>query len=152
MKSLNNPRDRDEIVRRVQNVRQDSPRKWGKMTAHQMVCHLADGFRLYMGDVKAQPAKMPLPVALMKTFTLWAPMKWPTGFKSAPEIDQEVDGTSPTIFEGDVEDLQKLIVRFTHKPYDFARPLHPHFGFLTEREWMRLGYLHCDHHLRQFSS
>jgi hypothetical protein len=32
--------------------------------------------------------------------------------------------------------------------FQFAR--HPIFGELTEREWMRWGYLHTDHHFRQF--
>ena len=152
MKSLANLRDQDEIARRVGAVRQNSPRQWGKMNAHQMICHLADGFRLYMGDVQAKPVKMPLPMGLVKTVALWMPMKWPAGFQTAPEIDQEVDGTPPAIFEGDIADLQELLVRFTHKPHDFSWPLHPHFGYLSEKEWMRLAYLHCDHHLRQFSA
>jgi hypothetical protein len=152
VKSLANSRDKDEIRRRVRSVRQNSSRQWGKMSAHQMICHLSDGFRLYMGEVRARPAKTPLPAAILKTVALWAPLKWPTGFKTAPEIDQEIDGTPPAIFEGDVADLEDLIARFTRKPQDFTWPLHPHFGFLTEKEWMRLAYLHCDHHLRQFSA
>ncbi|HEV2663419.1 MAG TPA: DUF1569 domain-containing protein [Blastocatellia bacterium] len=27
---------------------------------------------------------------------------------------------------------------------------HPYFGAMSESQWMRWGYLHCDHHLRQF--
>jgi hypothetical protein len=152
MRSLSRPGDKQQIVQRLQSIRQNTPRKWGKMSAHQMICHLADGFRLYMGELRARPAKMPMPAALAKTIALWAPFKWPTGFKTAPEIDQEIDGTAPAIFEGDVADLQDLIVRFTRNPRDFTWPLHPHFGSLTEREWMRLAYLHCDHHLRQFGA
>jgi hypothetical protein len=150
MKTLCRPTDKQEILQRVQSVRQDSARQWGKMSAHQMICHLADGFRLYMGEVRAQPVRMPLPVGLIKIVALWSPFKWPAGAKSAPEIDQEINGTAPAIFEGDIADLQDLIVRFTNSHRDFSWPRHPHFGYLTEREWMRLGYLHCDHHLRQF--
>jgi|SRR6478672_9656450 hypothetical protein len=152
MKTLSRLADKQEIVQRVQSIRQNTPRHWGKMSAHQMICHLADGFRLYMGELQARPAKMPMPAALIKNIALWAPFKWPTGFKTAPEIDQEIDGTAPAIFEGDVADLQDLIVRFTRNPRDFNWPVHPHFGALTEREWMRLAYLHCDHHLRQFGA
>jgi len=151
MKTLSRLADKQEIVQRVQSVRQESRRQFGKMSAHQMICHLADGFRLYMGEIQAQPVKMPLPAALIKTIALWSPFKWPTGAPSAPEIDQEVNGTTPAIFEGDVADLQDLIARFTKTPRDYNWARHPHFGFLTEREWMRLAYLHCDHHLRQFS-
>ena len=31
-------------------------------------------------------------------------------------------------------------------------PAHPIFGPMTLRAWMRWGYLHVDHHLRQFSA
>jgi hypothetical protein len=27
---------------------------------------------------------------------------------------------------------------------------HPMFGGMTAKDWMRWGYLHADHHLRQF--
>jgi Protein of unknown function (DUF1569) len=27
---------------------------------------------------------------------------------------------------------------------------HPIFGPMTAKDWMRWGYLHADHHLRQF--
>ena len=29
-------------------------------------------------------------------------------------------------------------------------PSHPMFGPMTPEDWMRWGYLHADHHLRQF--
>ena len=29
-------------------------------------------------------------------------------------------------------------------------PAHPMFGPMTPEDWMRWGYLHADHHLRQF--
>ena len=28
---------------------------------------------------------------------------------------------------------------------------HPAFGAMSAREWLRWGWLHADHHLRQFS-
>ena len=40
-----NATDRTELRERVQKVGPDSPRRWGKMTSHQMICHLADAFR-----------------------------------------------------------------------------------------------------------
>jgi prephenate dehydrogenase len=29
-------------------------------------------------------------------------------------------------------------------------PSHPMFGPMSPEDWMRWGYLHADHHLRQF--
>jgi Protein of unknown function (DUF1569) len=42
-----------------------------------------------------------------------------------------------------------LMERFA-QPSAAERPAHPIFGRMTEEEWMRWGYLHVDHHLRQF--
>jgi hypothetical protein len=33
---------------------------------------------------------------------------------------------------------------------DFQWDRHPLFDAMSERDWMRWGYLHVDHHLRQF--
>jgi hypothetical protein len=67
-----------------------------------------------------------------------------------PEIDQEIDGTPPAEFDGDVTELRRLLQRFTRQPKDFAWRPHPIFGVMADRDWMRWGYLHMDHHFRQF--
>src|SRR5437879_12328238 len=90
MKSLLNPADKEEILRRLDSVRPTSQRRWGSMSAHNMICHLCDGFRLYMGELLAKTAAVPVPRVLLKWFALWAPVQWPQGFKTAPEIDQQV--------------------------------------------------------------
>jgi hypothetical protein len=78
-------------------------------------------------------------------------MQWPHGFKTMPEIDQQAGGgTSPVEFARDHRDLQSLLERFVKQPRDFTWQAHPHFGQMSERDWMRLAYLHADHHLRQF--
>jgi len=153
MKNLRNAQDREEIAHRVADVRAESRRLWGKMSAHQMICHLSDGFRLYMGEKKAAPAGGIYPSRILRWFALWAPMEWPRGFKTMPELDQEAGGgTSPVEFTRDQRELLELLQRFTRAPRDFSRPAHPHFGAMSERSWMRLAYLHADHHLRQFGS
>ena len=61
-------------------------------------------------------------------------------------------GTPPAEMERDLRELRGLIDRFTRQPRDFELQMHPIFGRLTEEEWMRWGYLHMDHHLRQFEA
>jgi hypothetical protein len=46
MKTLINSNDKAEVLARLQSVHPATPRRGGKMSAHQMVGHLADGFRL----------------------------------------------------------------------------------------------------------
>ena len=49
-------------------------------------------------------------------------------------------------------DLVAAVERFTAANGEADWPAHPIFGPLTRRAWMRWGYLHVDHHLRQFSA
>ena len=151
MKTLLNLLDKEEISSRLQKIRPASPRLWGKMSAHQMICHLSDGFKLYMGVITVAPLGFPYPSRFMKAVVLWAPMQWPKGFKTVKELDyQKGGGTPPEIFERDMTQLRNLLERFTRSSRDFALQSHPNLGPMSEKEWMRLGYLHCDHHLRQF--
>ena len=69
-----------------------------------------------------------------------------------PEIDQQIGGTPPAEFARDMAELRNLIDRFAQPPGRFSAQPHPHFGPLSKREWMRLAYLHADHHLRQFGA
>lgn len=150
MKTLLNPTDKEEILRRVEAVQPTSQRRWGKMSAHNMICHLSDGFRLYMGERPTKRVQVSGPRLLVKWIALWAPIPWPHGFKTAPELDQQSGGTPPIEFAADKQELRGLIARFTRQPREFDWKPHPHFGAMSEREWKRLAYLHADHHLRQF--
>ncbi len=151
MKTLSHPEDRAEILQRLSRLQPESLRIWGKMSAHQMVCHLADSFRGVMGD---KPLAI-VPGKLARGLTKWAalklPMQWPHNLKTAPEMAQEIGGTRPVEFAKDLQDLQVLFHRFTAQPRDFSFRPHPFFLEMSESEWMRWGYLHMDHHLRQFS-
>jgi hypothetical protein len=149
MKTLRDPGCQREISGRLGFVRADNQRRWGKMTAPQMVCHLADSFRGVTGQ-KALAARAGAFGGVMKWGALYLPLKWPQGFKTMPEMDQEIRGTRPAEFDDDVRELRLLLDRFTRQPQDFAFALHPVFGVMTEKEWMRWGYLHMDHHFRQF--
>ena len=96
-------------------------------------------------------APVPAPRLLLKWTALWAPIPWPKGFKTAPEMDQQATGTPPKEFAGDMSKLRELVKQFTEQPREFTWR-HPHFGSMSEVEWMRLAYLHANHHLRQFGA
>jgi len=152
MKTLLNPKDKEEVLTRLEAIRPTSVRRWGKMSAHQMICHLSDGFRMYMNVKPVAPVRVPCPRSLLRWVALKAPIPWPRGFKTAPELDQEAGGTSPTEFENDRRELYELMDRFRRHPATSQWPVHPHFGRMSHAEWMRLAYLHTDHHLRQFGA
>jgi hypothetical protein len=153
MKTLARERDRDEILRRLRHLRPDSVRRWGKMSAPQMVCHLSDSFRIVTGQMTASPASGPLQRTVVKWIALYVPLPWPGGIQTRPEIDQLLDaGTRPGDFATNVAELEAMTVRFATDRMGCARHPHPIFGTMSERAWMRWGYLHMDHHLRQFGA
>lgn len=152
MKTLANPKDKDEILRRLQAIGPASRRRWGEMSAHQMICHLSDAFRSGMGEKDASPARTPIPRNLFRWIALWFPLPWPHGVRAPREWDQKIAGTPPGKFEDDLGELRELLDRFTRQPRDFEWAFHPYFGRMSDAEWMRLGYRHLDHHLRQFGA
>ena len=149
MKTMARECDKDEIVRRLKTIRADSPRKWGRMSAHQMICHLSDSFLAVTGQRPASTASGPLQRTVVKWVALYAPMKWPHGIRTRPEVDQEVGGTRPSTFAADITQLEMLVELVTTRRSSFG-PAHPIFGPMSETDWMRWAYLHMDHHLRQF--
>jgi hypothetical protein len=149
LKSLSDTACLQEILDRLIAVRADSPRQWGRMNAHQMICHLNDSLLVAMGRKHASIAEKQYgPV--MKWLALNMPMKWPHGVPTRPEIDQEKFGTAATEMVADVRTLLALTEEFARKPRSFSFARHPIFGNMSEAEWMRWAWLHADHHLRQF--
>ena len=73
MKTMARPADKAEIVRRLKTVRPDCTRQWGRMSAHQMVCHLSDAFRLVTHQKAASPATGIVQSTLIKWIALYMP-------------------------------------------------------------------------------
>jgi hypothetical protein len=149
MKSMARAQDKEEIVRRLRTLRADSARRWGRMSAHQMICHLSDSFLAVTGQRDVSPASGPLQRTVIKWIALYAPFDWPQGVPTRPEVDQEAGGTKPSTFAADVTQLEMLVELITTRKGCFG-PSHPIFGNMSNTDWMRWAYLHMDHHLRQF--
>ena len=148
-RDIANPDQRAAIVARLRRLAPNSPRQWGRMTSHQAVCHLSDSFRSMMSSTPITSIATPLSRTVVKWIALKAPMKWPPGVKTMPEVDQEIGGTKPLEFARDRQELEALIERFAAKQ-GADMQAHPMFGRMTAMEWRRWGWLHMDHHLRQF--
>jgi hypothetical protein len=151
MKTLT-PESLRDVLRRLERVTPDSPRRWGTMTPHQMICHLNDSFKVGMGERAATQVDSPLTRTVVKWIALYTPMPWPPDIKTMPEVDQRVGGTAPVDFWRDRDSLVRTMTRFTAPEPDFRWSTHPLFGRMSPRTWRRWGYLHADHHLRQFGA
>ena len=152
MKTLSRQSDKAELLARLRKLRPDSARRWGRMSAHQMVCHLADWSRMILGQKRVRDQSGLLQRTALKWFVLYAPIPWPHGITTSVEIDQERGGTRPVDFAADVADVEALLELITAPDRSLDRTRHPLFGPMTDAEWLRLGYLHTAHHLRQFGA
>jgi hypothetical protein len=152
MKTLAQEGDLAEIRRRLRAMPPDSPRRWGRMTAHQMICHLSDSFLAVLGRRPASTATGPMQRTLLKWTALYLPLPWPQGVRTRPEIDQTIGGTPPADFATDVAQLEALLALVVADARCFEGQQHPIFGPMTRSAWLRWGYLHMDHHLRQFGA
>jgi hypothetical protein len=150
MKTMARAGDKAEIIRRLRMVRPECARQWGRMSAHQMVCHLSDSFRLVTHQKAASPATGLLQSTVIKWIALYAPLRWPAGVPTRPEMDQELGGTSPGDFAADRGELEALLEVVTTPAAGYDYPAHPIFGRMSQAAWLRWAYLHMDHHLRQF--
>ena len=147
MKSVLNPNDLNEIISRVEKLKPDSQRQWGKMDVAQMIrhCRLADQY--YFGEVTIKPhwirfifGKMILKNILSKPN---AEMK-----KGSPTAKYLFVNYPVENFEEEkknwLERLQKYS-NFTNDSFE-----HAFFGKMNRDQIGQLAYKHADHHLKQF--
>ncbi len=149
--TLLHPEARAEILRRIEALTPRSERRWGRMTPHQMVCHLSDACRAALGERRVPVIGTLWERTVIRWLAIHTNVKWPQGVRTVPEADQEIGGTRPTEFARDVDELRGLIQRFSG-PKAQLSGYHPLFGALSAAEWGRFSYRHADHHLRQFGA
>jgi hypothetical protein len=150
LKSMANALDCQQVVRRIGSLTPNSQRLWGVMSVEGMMCHLADSYQVASGERAATPVPTPMP-RLMKAVALWTPMPWPKNLPTLKEVEQGYGGSTPRCFEDARVRLLRMVARFCSTT-TLAEARHPFFGRMTQADWMRWGYLHADHHLRQFSA
>ena len=147
-RTLNTAANVDELACRLGQLRPTSARQWGTMTPHEMVCHLGDSFSAVLGERQASSKETWLSRTVVKWIALHTALPWPQGVPTRPEVNPKENGTKPVEFERDRARVLELLQRFVRP--DTRCVAHPIFGALTRGEWMRWGYAHVDHHLRQF--
>jgi hypothetical protein len=144
---LHDPAVRNAIRARVEALRPDAPRKFGKMTVDQMLWHVSQALAQSLGHIPAQPVRMPLPKPVLKLCVFMLP--WPVGAPTAPEIVADAQRCQ---FEKEHARCLQLIDAFAAKSMDDPWPTSGTLGRMTGREWSRLEAKHLDHHLKQFSA
>jgi len=140
--------DNAALCARLQQLRPDSTRHWGKMTAGQMVVHCTDQLRVSRGEKAVTSTRIP---GFLKPLVKWLVVSrlkaFKPGMRTLKELDSEAGMTPPTTFEADRALLLGLLER---EKYDPQGVEHPVFGHLTAQEFGEVTWKHLDHHLRQF--
>ena len=154
MKTLANHADCSELLARIRALAPHAERRWGAMSVGQMVCHLNDSFGTGLGERAPSPSRA---TWLTRTVHRWVglhtALPWPKNAPTGNAVTQGEGGggTPPGAFDNDRASLEQQVVRFAESGPE-RRPAHPTLGPLTEAEWMRWGWVHPDHHLRQFGA
>ncbi|HSU30290.1 MAG TPA: DUF1569 domain-containing protein [Bryobacteraceae bacterium] len=149
MNTLQSTTTQQEILHRIAQLSELDKPQWGIMSVHQMICHLRDSYCIALGERTASPATGLIQRTLIKGIALWVPVKWQKGYATRPEVEQGKGGSLPGEFEADRRALESVFHRFCDYLPQPCLP-HPVFGPMKAQDWWRWGYLHADHHLRQF--
>jgi uncharacterized protein DUF1569 len=136
-----------EIIRRVESIRPDTQRQWGKMSPAQMLEHTSRALEMAIGRKRTEQAMIGKLIGwiFFKNFVGEKPFG-----KNGP--------TGPEFIVHDEPDFQKTREKVTALLNEFhsnsekgcAGNIHGFFGKMSGKEWGVTQYKHMDHHLRQF--
>ncbi len=147
MKTLFQKEAVDEIVERINKLKPETQRLWGKMSVNQMLAHCSVGMKTASGELFLKSSFLLRLIGGL--------------FKSQTTNNKPISKSSPThpgFIIGDTEGFEKekqtlisLINQF-HKGGESKCTTNPHafFGKLTPTQWSSQMYKHINHHLTQF--
>jgi uncharacterized protein DUF1569 len=146
VKSLWEEPVRRELIARARRLTPEHRAQWGRLTVDRMLSHVVDAFGMALGEIEVRQRKIPLirfwPFNVLFIRFVGMPRNAPT----APEIIAR----SPLAIEAELRALESAMDRFAAQQARRHWPRHPAFGKLSREAWGLLGYVHTDHHLRQF--
>lgn len=150
MKNALDDTDRADILRRLEGLTPESQRRWGTLTAPEMLCHLKDHLNVALGN-RPVPfrgnwlLRLPLVSKILLYLFPWGKAQ----LETPREMDPKRGGSQPGDFGEDKAETRRLLNRFVEIPEEEIAP-HPLFGPLSKRDWGRATWRNFDHHLRQF--
>ena len=145
---------RELLRRRVTALRPDTPARWGRFTAPQMLAHAIQSVGMMTGDLPVKRKRVPWVIrrAPLKQLLIYV-LPFPKGLPTSPELLAR-DALSVTVSAEEWADELRVFERALERIPQVADrgvwPVHPAFGPLSGRQWGALQYRHLDHHFRQF--
>jgi hypothetical protein len=147
MKTVFDKTTRDELIKRINSLNENSKAQWGKMNIYQMLKHCSTADEMFIGEKKVK--RVPLgfllgKIVLKKILKDESPMQ-----RNAPTHPEfRITG------EGDVQAEKAKWIEFikAYAKFSDAYYVHWFFGKMTKEQLGYLAYKHTDHHLRQFNA
>lgn len=146
VKSLFDKAAYEEILQRLNNLKADSPRQWGKMTVAQMLTHCKEAYKVPLTSKKLKRHPLSL-IGWMFRSQLYNNKPYKQNLPTAPNfiVKDERD------FDKEKLEMLSIVKAFHEKGAPgIGDKVHPMFGKMTADQWGRSMWKHLDHHLRQF--
>ena len=142
------PETLERLISRLRALRPETERRWGTLSAGEMLCHLGDAHDVVLKrDADASGIrKRPF----LKWLAIYGPVLWSRGWQTDASVDPKRDGTRPGEFEADRERVVDGMRKIATAADGELNPAHGLLGPLTTSEWQRSVYRHVNHHLKQF--
>lgn len=144
MAVLHDPEVRASLKKRVQSLRPDSQRQWGRMTVDQMLWHVNVSMAECLGEYSPPPMRVPIPRKLLRWLLLNVP--WPRGARTRPDMlaVQRYD------FETERARCLRLLEGICSRDLGANWPDSASLGEMSGKHWSQLQAIHLNHHLKQF--
>ena len=145
-RTIFNPIHREELLQRLDRLTPDATPRWGKMTAHRMICHLSDSVAVTLGEIPAAFQKRPLANPLVRWLLAYV-LPFP---KAKAETAPEMLTTQPTDWQADLTRARERLRAAAARGPNATWARHPAFGEMSGKLNGVFIHKHFDHHLRQF--
>ena len=145
MNSIFDKKNYDQIVSRIQNMRENIKPLWGKMNASQMMHHLNRALKAPLGKWEVSGK----PIFFMKMFkgVLYNDKPFGKGVPTPKDFKVTDDTYS---FDKEKQEVLISLEEIFHQGVDGVYKPHVFFGNLTNQQWGKHIFKHTDHHLKQF--
>jgi oxepin-CoA hydrolase/3-oxo-5,6-dehydrosuberyl-CoA semialdehyde dehydrogenase len=138
------------VLDALDSLAADTPPRWGRMSAQQMVEHLAWAFELSTGRGAVECAGTAEEQVRYKKF-LYSNRPSPPEFMN-PALADGLPPLRHADLAHAIAALRREMERFNEhlRAAPSERYMHPIFGLIGMDEWSRTHFKHCYHHLVQF--
>ena len=145
MKSLFEEGTFEEILTRLDKLKEGLQPQWGKMSVGQMAWHCQIPLKVGISNRAPKKKSNPL-IRLLFRKSMYSDRPWRKNLPTAPFAKAR----EPKQVSEELPILKQMVREFhALKDREHWNP-HPIFGEFTREQWGQMQYKHLDHHLTQF--